>query len=164
MKQKVRHMLSHGALGFSLRYTYALLLNSVGFMACFHPLSVFSIRIRPKQAVSDCMLIKYTNTPFLKKVSEPLSTVLLYKGSAHVFWCVHVYEIRSLGVLMIAWVERAPSTIVRHTSLHLINEDTTMTPCLLIYAHLARPLIIHQDVPGSKVSVYKALLGQVLHT
>ena len=39
-----------------------------------------------------------------------------------------------------------------------------MTPCLLIYDHLARPLVIHQDVPGSKISVYKALLGQVLHT
>ena len=72
-----------------------------GFHGLFSPIERLHIRIRPKQAVSDCMLIKYTNTPFLKKVSEPLSTVLLYKGSAHVFWCVHVYEIRSLGVLMI---------------------------------------------------------------
>ena len=34
--------------------------------------------------------------------------------------------------------------------------------CTVIY--LASLHFIHQYVPGSKVSVYKALLGQVLHT
>ena len=34
----------------------------------------------------------------------------------------------------------------------------------IMQSHLARSLIIHQYVPGSKVSVYKALLGQVFHT
>ena len=81
----------------------------------------------------------------------PTLIILLYKEGQ---WTVEYFMIG---------VERS-FTIVRHTSWNLINEDTTMTPCLLIYDHLARPLVIHQDVPGSKISVYKALLGQVLHT
>ena len=54
--------------------------------------------------------------------------------------------------------------ISRHakvSNLKIVKPSITIN--VLIYLAFS-PTTIHQDVPGSKVSMYKALLGQVLHT
>ena len=54
--------------------------------------------------------------------------------------------------------------ISRHAKICNLHAEKQMIDLVRCSSYLACLVIIHQDVPGSKVSVYKALLGQVLHT
>ena len=95
-------------------------------------------------AMQHCNLIKHDWVNLLQELSTSWESFLPETRNSHCQTSLGTSQnLQSAGVL----------------SLNMISGTYNQK-----ISHLASLLVIHQDVPGSKVSVYKALLGQVLHT